>query len=191
VISPNARAPEVPGFGYRSIAFAADWDTMPRPVAVVDADVQSYRTSAIAAIEREDFDVDASTGEIDQIAVTDLDGDGDSESLVAHSGSGFATLLLVDADSGNSVVIAVDGVVAPEPRPVITAADAAATPTTTTTPPDPIAEFRVLAVGDLNGDGLMEFVVHEWNSDDEALATVIAFDGSDVTSVLSAGCSTQ
>ncbi len=154
MISPNARAPEDPGFGYRSIAFAAEWPTQPRPIALVDASVDSYAAAGVAAFEG--TGVDAASGEIQQIVVSDLDGDGDTESLVAFGGTGFSTLLLIDADSGAALTVARDNVpvAAPDTGP-------------TTEPPAASSEtHRTLAVADLNGDGLMEFVVHAWEDTD-------------------------
>ncbi len=176
VISPNARAPEVPGFGYRSIAFAADWETQPRPIAVVDATVASYVDAGVAAFD--DTGVDASSGELEQIVVTDLDGDGDSESLVAFEGADFSTLLLIDADSGTALTVARDNV------PVATVDTAAAT----TEPPEASFEQqRVLAVADVNGDGLMEFTTHAFEGD-ESTVIVHTYDGTEVTAVLTTSC---
>lgn len=180
VISPNARAPEVPGFGYRSMAFAADWDTEPRRIAVVDADIESYTAAGVASFEG--TDVDASTGSVDQIVVSDLDGDGDSESLVAFGGDDFSSLLLIDADSGAATTVARDFL------PVAAPAPGATTPPTTA-PAAPVERFRVLAVADLNGDGLAEFVTHAWNDADEVTEVIVnTYDGSEVDSVLTASC---
>jgi len=176
VITPNARAPEDPGFGYRSVAFGADWPTQPRQVALVDADVESYVTAGIAAFES--IGVDASAGEIQQIVVADLDGDGDSESLVAFGGTGFSTLLLIDADSGAALIVARDGIAEAAPS----------TAASTTSAPNTWESYRTLAVADLNGDGLMEFVLHAWESEDDTSVVVHEYDGSEVTAVLTTSC---
>ncbi len=173
VISPNARAPEEPGFGYRSLAFEADWNTLPRPVAVVGADVESYAEAGRAAFEG--TDVDPVDGRIDQIVVADLDGDGDSESLVAFGNSGYSTLLLVDADTSNAVTVARDFETAPS------------TPTDTGTPSEPASTYRTLTVADLDGDGFMEFVVHSWVGG-VATVTAYTYDGDGVDAVLSVTC---
>lgn len=175
-ITPNARAPQEPGFGFRSVAFEADWDTRPRPVALVDANVSTYAEAGRAAFEG--TDVDPVDGTIEQIIVTDLDGDGDSESLVAFGSSGYSTLLLVDADSNRSLTIARDFATSP------------AAPTTSEDETSGIAAsatYRVLTVADLNGDGLMEVVVHSW-VDEEATVTVDTYDGDEITTVLTASC---
>ncbi len=175
VISPNARAPEDPGFGYRSIAFAADWPTEPRQIALVDASVDSYVAAGVAAFEG--TGVDAASGQLQQIVVTDLDGDGDSESLVAFGGADFSALLLIDADSGSALTVARDNVpaAAPDTGP-------------TTEPPEASFErHRTLAVADLNGDGLMEFIVHAWE-DNRASVIVNTYDGTEVTAVLTTSC---
>jgi len=190
IISPNARAPEVPGFGYRSLAFAADWDTEPRKIALVDANVPAYRAAGVAAFEG--IGVDAESGEIRQIIVTDLDGDRDSESLVAFGGEGFAALLLIDADSGAAITVERDFPRAPEVPPTTTSSETTlpgATTTTAAPPPPPIENYRYLAVADLNGDGLMEFIAHVWNDRNEnADVVVYSYDGTEVDTALSAGC---
>jgi hypothetical protein len=43
-------------------------------------------------------------------------------------------------------------------------------------------------VADLNGDGLMEFVVHAWETSDESSVIVHEFDGTEVTAVLTTTC---
>ncbi|MGA9277752.1 hypothetical protein [Ilumatobacter sp.] len=183
VISPNARAPEDPGFGYRSLAFAGDWDSEPRPIAVVDADVASYRAAGIAAFDG--IGVDADSGEIRQIVVTDLDGDLDSESLVAFGGEDFAALLLIDADSGAAITVSRDYPREPETSDEPPPSDV----TTTTVPRPPIDTYRVLAVADLNGDGLAEIVTHVWNDRNEIAEVVVhAYDGAETDAVLSARC---
>lgn len=177
VISPNARSPEDPGFGYRSIAFDADWPTQPRPVALVDAAVDSYVAAGIAAFD--DIEVDASTGTIEQLVVADLDGDGDTESLVAFAGADFSALLLIDADSGAALTVARDAAPAAPP----------ATGATTDPPaPEPVERHRTLAVADLNGDGLMEFVAHQWEDENDAGVVVYDYDGTEVTAVLTTTC---
>ena len=175
MISPPANAPDEPGFGYRSIALAAEWPTQPRPIALVNAQVDSYLAAGRAAFDG--TGVDATSGTIQQIVVSDLDGDGDDESLVAFGGTGFSTLLLIDADSSASVTVARDNV------PV------AAPDTGPTTEPGTVSSLthRTLAVADLNGDGLMEFVVHAWEAT-SATVVVNSYDGAEVTAVLTADC---
>ena len=178
VISPNARAPEDPGFGYRSIAFAADWQTQPRQIALVDAQIDSYTAAGDAVFDG--TGVDTASGTIQQIVVSDLDGDGDDESLVTFGGTDFSTLLLIDADSGASLTVARDSV-------PVAAPDTGAT-TEPTEPIEPSSEtYRTLAVADLNGDGLMEFVVHAWEGTDTSVI-VNSYDGTEVTAVLTTRC---
>ncbi len=179
VISPNAGAPADPGFGFRSIAFPADWPTEPRPVAVVDASVASYVAAGEAAFD--DLDVDASEGTIQQLVVADLDGDGDTEALVAFGGTGFSALLLIDADSGASITIARSVTETSTPT---TVAEGDTPGDATTTPAD---TFRTLAVADLNGDGRFEIVAHAFAGDDAAV-TVSTYDGTEVDPVLATGC---
>lgn len=181
VISPNPRAPEDPGFGYRSLAFAADWSTQPRTIAAVDADIPAYVAAGVASFDG--TGVDASDGDIEQLVVADLDGDGDTESIVAFGGDGFSTLLIIDANSGQAITVARDTEVVPaspdgdDPEATTTAA-----PT-----PAPSSSYRTLAVADVNGDGLMEVIVHSWVGDDASVA-VNTYDGTDVEAVLTASC---
>lgn len=181
VISPNARAPQDPGFGYRSIAFDADWATRPRRVEVVDASVQAYVDAGIAAFGQ--TGIDASGGSISQLTLADLDGDGDTESIVVFDGAGFSALLVIDAQSGDSITVARSiqtSTIAPgsggeeggSPAPIITPND----------------EHRVLDVVDVNGDGLMEVVLHTFVDASDARVSVLTYDGSDVDTVLTAGC---
>ncbi len=183
-ISPNARAPEDPGFGYRSIAFAADWPTTPRPSAIVDASIDRYLTNGQTAFS--DTAVDATSGAIQQILVTDIDGDGDSESLVAFGGPTYAALILIDADSGSGLTVARSIAEVTTPTTI-----AGTTETTLEAPAPtigPFEQFRTLAVADLNGDGFGEFVVHSWESPSSATVTVYTYDGRDVTAVLTNSC---
>lgn len=175
VIAPNARAPQIPGFGYRSIAFPADWSTQPRPVVLVDASIDTYLAVGRAAFA--DLDVDTTDGVISQLVVSDLDGDGDTEALVAFDGSGFSALLLIDADSGTSLTMARS--VATTAAPAEDGeAESAAIPNDT---------FRVLAVADLNGDAQFEIVTHAFEGA-TAKVTVNVYDGTEVTPALTAGC---
>ncbi len=179
VISPNARAPQDPGFGYRSIAFAANWSTAPRPAPLVVASVEEYVAAGAEAFG--DLDVDTSSGTIEQLVVSDLDGDGDTESIVAYGGDGFSALLLIDADSGTSITIARSATSVSTPT---TAAEGATPGESTTTPND---TFRTLAVVDLNGDGIAEIVGHAF-AGTSAEVSVYSYDGTEVTPVLTAGC---
>lgn len=177
VISPEVEAPEQPG--YRTIAFPADWPTSPRPVAVVDASIESYVAAGQAAFE--DLGIDTSSGAIQQLVVADLDGDGDTEALVAFDGAAFSALLLIDADTAASITVARS----------VTETD---TPTTVAEGDDPgeatttqFETYRALAVADLNGDGRFEIVVQAVRGD-SARVTVNEYDGTEVDPVLTAGC---
>lgn len=189
VISPNARAPQDPGFGYRSIAFPSDWSTVPRPVAVVTTSVDSYVAAGQAAFAG--TGVDASSGAIQQLVVADLDGDGDTESLVAFGGDGFSTLLLIDANTGASIRIARSAASTTPPTTTTEGDDPAGattvSPDTSPATTSPADTFRTLAVVDLNGDGRFEIVAHAFEGS-SAEVTVSTYDGTEVTAVLTAGC---
>jgi hypothetical protein len=171
-ISPNAGAPQDPGFGFRSVAFAADWSPSVRSSATVSATIDAYVEAGRQAFTG--TVVDTVDGAISQILVSDLDGDGDSESLVSYGAIGYSALLLIDADSGASLTVA---------RSI-----SQATPTAGSPPVD-YDTYRILAVVDMNGDGLMEFLVHSWRgSPPTSTATAYAYDGTTAVAVLSASC---
>ncbi|NKB41079.1 MAG: hypothetical protein GKR86_08560 [Ilumatobacter sp.] len=142
--------------------------TQPRPIALVTAQVDSCLSAGRTAFE--DTGIDATSGTIRQIVVSDLDGDG---SLVAYSGIGFSVLLLIDADSGASLTVARDNV------------SVIASDTSVTTEPDSVSHqtHRTLAVADLNGDRIMEFVVHAWEATKTGVV-VHSYCGAEVTAVL-------
>lgn len=179
VISPAVAAPDEPGAGFRAIAFPADWPTRPRPVALVDASVDSYVAAGAAAFD--DLGIETSSGAIEQLVVADLDGDGDSEALVAFDGDAFSALLLIDTDTAASITIARS--VATTVTPTTVSEDDPPGETTTT----PNDTFRTLDVVDLNGDGRYEIVTHSFGGGD-ADVTVNTYDGSEVDPVLATGC---
>lgn len=179
VITPNAGAPDTPGFGYNAIATTAEWNLRPRQVADVDADIQAYADAGVAAFASDDVETQA--GEVDQIVVADIDGDGDTEALVVFGDEsesegdtidpGFSGLLLIDTDSGEATTIAKSFI-----------------PLSLPDGETPLFEnYRVLDVADLNGDGLMEIVVHTWYYEGAGV-DVYTYDGASVTDVLSSGC---
>jgi hypothetical protein len=172
-ITPNPGPPAVPGFGFGSIAFAAEWRSSPRPTAAVTSAVETFTQAGRDAFAG--TVVDPVDGKVEQIVVGDLDGDGDSESLVSFGGPGYATLLLIDVDSGASVIVE---------RSISEGQ-----------PPVDFDSFRVLAVLDMNGDGVMEFVVHSWDggrsasaSTSTVTATAYSYDGTQSDAVLEVSC---
>lgn len=171
MISPKPGAPADPGRWYRAIVLAAERVTQPRPIALVTAQVDSCLSAGRTAFE--DTGIDATSGPIRQIVVSDLDGDGDDGSLVAYSGIGFSVLLRIDADSGASLTVARDNV------------SVIASDTSVTTEPDSVSHqtHRTLAVADLNGDRIMEFVVHAWEATNTGVV-VHSYCGAEVTAVL-------
>lgn|GEM_PF-1990737 len=179
-ISPSPGAPDNPGFGYRAVAFTADWNPQPRTVALVDAEVVQYADAGRAVFDGRVEAGDLDVASVKQIVVSDIDGDGDTEALVAFGGPSFSSLLLIDTDTRESTTIAesID-----EAVPPTTDADGNDGSATTSG----FSRFRTLAVADANGDGLMEIVVHSW-LDDLATATVFTYDGSSTDDVLIATC---
>ncbi|MGI9646823.1 MAG: FG-GAP repeat domain-containing protein [Ilumatobacteraceae bacterium] len=164
--------PAPPGFGYSAVALPTPtWPLQPRPVVVITADIPGYQAAGEAAFA--DAPVDATQGEVEQIVLADLDGDGDEEALVVfeHVDPSAAT----GAPGDLAAVVAIEG--------NFVATDAATEPTPITT------RYRILDVADLNGDGLMEVVVRRWFFEGAAVF-VYSYDGNTFTEALSAGCGT-
>lgn len=179
VISTEVAAPDEPGTGYRTIAFPADWPTSPRPVAVVNASIESYVAAGQAAFE--DLAIDTSSGSIEQLVVADLDGNGDTEALVAFDGAGFSALLLIDTDTAAATTVARSGTETVTPTTVAGGDDPVETTTT------PFATYRALDVVDLNGDGRLEIVVQAVRGG-AVRVTVNEYDGTKVSRVLTTAC---
>jgi hypothetical protein len=174
-------APEPPGDGYGAVALPVpDWPLTPRPVAATSSGPDSYRQLAVDRFAGEP--VDASRGAIQQLVVTDLDGDGDDEALLAFefvqpsAGPGtpgdLSAVVLVDTATRNASAV----------RRTFT--DQRLRPGDAL--PD-TERSRVIDVADYNGDGVAEVAVHSWYSEG-ARVTVYEYDGAVLTAVLDAGC---
>lgn len=175
--------PDPPGFGYSAVALPVpEWQLKPRPIAVSSTAPEAYRALGEAAFE--DEAVDATLGAVEQLVVTDLDGDGDDEALVSFeffqpsAGPGapgdLAALLLIDATSRAADTVLLSAV-----------PDDAGDGTGESF--EVIERYRVLDVADLNGDGRMEVLVHAWYYEGAAVI-VYTYDGGELTEVLSSGC---
>ncbi len=173
-------APEPPGFGYAAVAVPTPtWALTPRPLAVSTRGPASYKELGVAAFDGDP--VDASKGEVVQVVVTDLDGDGDDEAIavfeyaqpesIRGTPGDLSSVLLVDATSRESSAVLqsfVDQGLGPDEFPLI-------------------ERFRILDVADYNGDGKMEVAVHAWYYEGSSVI-VYEYDGTTVTEVLAAGC---
>ena len=172
--------PDPPGFGYAAVALPTpNWDLTPRPLAVTGRGPATYEALGADAFTGDP--VDASLGAVDQLVVTDLDGDGDDEALVvfeyvqADSIRGapgdLASVLLVDATTRESSTVLqsfVDENLGPDDLPLI-------------------ERFRILDVADYNGDAIMEVAIHAWYYEGSSVI-VFQYDGTELTEVLAAGC---
>jgi hypothetical protein len=172
--------PEPPGFGYAAVALPTPaWELTPRPLAVSTRAPDSYVSLGVEAFDGEP--VDASLGDVEQLLVTDLDGDGDDEALVVFeyvqpdsirgAPGDLSSVLLVDATTRDSSTVLqsfVDENLGPDDFPLI-------------------ERFRILDVADYNGDGTMEVAVHAWYYEG-ASVIVYEYDGTELTEVLAAGC---
>jgi hypothetical protein len=175
--------PDPPGFGYSAVAVLQQpWPLEPRPIAVSSTAPEAYRALGEAAFE--DEPVDATQGAVEQLVVTDLDGDGDDEALVSFefvqpsAGPGapgdLAALLVIDATTREADTVLLS--VVPDDADDGTGGSF-----------EVIERYRILDVADLNGDGRMEVLVHAWYYEGAAVI-VYTYDGTDLTEVLSAGC---
>ena len=123
--------------------------------------------------------VDASLGSVEELVVTDLDGDGDDEALVTYehvqasttTPGDLAAFLLVDTVTRNATTVR---------RSFVPAVG-------TTTEASTFERFRVMDVADYNGDGTMEVTIHAWRGD-EPSAVVYAYDGAVLTTAVSGSC---
>jgi hypothetical protein len=177
ILDVAVAAPEPPGFGYAAIALPTPaWALTPRPVAVTRTGPGSYNALGQAAFAG--TAVDASVGAVQQLVVTDLDGDGDDEALVIYeyvkagtvrgAAGDLSSVLLVDAATRTSSTVE-RSFVAPTDR----------IPS--------LERYRILDVADLNGDGRMEVAVHAWLFEG-AVVQLYEYDGTKLTQVLSDGC---
>jgi hypothetical protein len=172
--------PEPPGFGYAAVALPTPtWELTPRPLAVSTRAPDAYQALGVGAFDGQP--VDASLGAVEQLVVTDLDGDGDDEALMVFeyvqpdsirgTPGDLSSVLLVDAatrDSSTVLQSFVDEGLGPDDFPLI-------------------ERFRILDVADYNGDGTMEVAVHAWYYEG-ASVIVYEYDGTELTEVLSTGC---
>ena len=178
-VGAEVAPPEPPGFGYNAVAaLGPTWPLKPRPVAVAPTSPDAYRAIGEASFEGEP--VDASAGDVEQLVIADLDGDGDDEALVAFefvqpgivgTPGDLATILLVDVNTRVATTVLqslVDQELDENTFPLI-------------------EQFRILDVADLNGDGRMEVLVHAWYYEG-ASVIVFTYDGTELTQVLAAGC---
>ena len=173
---------ELPGGeGYRAVSVAVDWDVQPRAVAQVgmDADVyQALGESTVAAAG-----VDPTGGDVAQVVRADLDADGLEEVLVT-----FEKITDPFGAAGDFVVIVVRH---PEPDGAVTdqilfeyyptdVSETDAMPTG--------GRAALMAVGDFNGDRVMEVVIRSrfW---DTRLAELYVVDDDRLVSVAVSGCS--
>lgn len=130
--------------GLSGVAISASWDITPRPAGVVDASTE---------VENAAFDILADLGfttdavSLVQTLESDLDGDGAVETVVVAE----STVLEDQASGVYSMVFAV-GPTWEEPMLVAESV----IPATEVGFPE---SYRVSAVADLNGDGVMEVVV--------------------------------
>ena len=180
-IDVEVAPPDPPGFGYNAVAVLQQpWPLKPRPVAVTASAPDAYRALGEAAFA--DEPVDATQGDIEQLVVADLDGDGTDEALVSFefaqpsAGPGapgdLAALLLVEVGTRTSDTVLLSTIDQELGEDGLF---------------EVIERYRVLDVADLNGDGRMEVLVHAWYYEG-ASVLVYTYDDGELTEVLATGC---
>jgi hypothetical protein len=180
-IDVDVAAPEPPGFGYNAVAVLQQpWPLKPRLVAVTSTAPDAYRALGVAAFA--DEPVDASLGDIEQLVVTDLDGDGNDEALATFE---FVQPSIgTGAPGDHSALLLIDTATRAADTVALSAIDQEADDDGSS---GIIERYRVLDVADLNGDGRMEVLVHAWYYEG-ASVLVYTYDGGELTRVLATGC---
>lgn len=183
VIDAEIPPPTPPGFGYSAVALPGDWPLRPRPVAEIQSADPIYLASGQAAFAGSP--VDASLGEVAQIVLSDLDGDGSDEAVVVFEYAPdallgdpgrpghFAAVLLVDPDTGATSTITSNFI---DQASASGGADS-----------EILVRSRILDVADLNGDSTLEVLVSNWYLDGTS-AFAYEFDGTALTEVFGSGC---
>lgn len=151
----DAPLPDPPGFGFARLAVSGSANPQVRPVRLVGLDVPEYQTigEGFAAAEA----VDGTTGDVVQVVRADLDGDGAEEVLVVFERAGANPF----GEEGDFSIVylrkpAADGSVADS------VLFSSAMNTVVMEEGGFLGRARVLAVGDLNGDGAMEVAIRWW-----------------------------
>ena len=164
--------------GYDVVAAAMDWDIVPRPITQVGLDAPEYQ--AVGESLTAAAGVDGSGGDVVQAIRADLDGDGTEEVLVTFekiTEGGFGTpgdFSIVFARYPTTAGDVVDSVIF-EYYPQ----DSTDFPT--------IGDAGVIAIGDFNGDAVMEVVLRSafWET---GLADLYSFTEGELVGVTTAGC---
>jgi hypothetical protein len=165
-------------WGFRAIAVTADWDVQPRPVEVLAAAAELGDVQ-MAELVPPGMGADPSLGAVSQRIRADLDGDGSQEELITFE---HHTATDMGAASGDFAVIALrrqrpDGSSTLEPllAEVIES-------------PIDVIDPDVIAVADLNGDGVMEVVVAATHWEGLSVRVFDVRDGTPVQALLSGSC---
>ena len=146
----RVRISNISGNGTDVMAVAARWNALPRAPAVIDT-TQRYYEEAVAKFLRS-RGIEEPTVHLNQLLRVDLEGDGVDEVLIGASRlRGSATM----ARSGDYAVVLLRKIVAGEVKQIPLEANLY--------PEECIAEcapasYRIAAVLDVNGDGIMEVI---------------------------------
>lgn len=169
-------------YGYRALAVTADWDVQPRPVRAVGLDAPEYQQLGESLVPASD-ETDPTRGDVVQVVRADLDGDGVEEVLFAFEYSA--------TDNGMATAGDFSVLVARYPESDGTVVDDVLFEHLVQSPVEypSLDRARVVAIADVNGDGVMEVAIGTalWEG---ASAAVYEFRDGELTQVMSSGCGT-
>lgn len=156
VTTPEVVVPDTPvSLGFDALMVTADWPIQPRPVQQIGADNPEYATIGASFIDAPTADL----GTVSQAVRVDLDGDGVEEVLVTYE---YITDSQFGAENDFSTVYVrfpnADGTVVDQELENYVVDDPTDFPT--------VGRFTIAAVGDMNGDGVMEIATRSsfWES---------------------------
>lgn len=169
--------PETPfSLGFDALAVTADWPLQPRPVTQVGADNPEYQAVGASLISAPT----AASGTVSQVVRADLDGNGVEEVLVTYE---YLTETNFGAENDFTSVYlrtpSADGSVSDQLVVDYVLGDPTDFPT--------VGRFTLAAVGDLNGDGVMEVAIRSqfWES---AGVTIMEFSDGVLSEIGGGGC---
>lgn len=177
-MNPTVRMRGVPDHGGDIMAVAGDWNALPRVPAVMDTTQAIYKNVVGDHLQHQGI---AAAVSLDQVLRVDLDGDGVDEVLIAANrlrGSETSAL------SGDHALVLLRKLVDGEVREIVLEEEYYPEECIATCAP---SSYRIAAVLDLNGDGVME-VITDFQYFEGRGKNVHAINGEEADRVLSWRC---